>query len=128
MEAITIKDDDFFAKNLLCKFSVFSANIYKINISKDEYLTINVYLKLMYPRGKYLNISFLKVKEYSFSWNENYIFYNIETLKFFKKDDLFYISFDPDGSDDTISKNDQDFIISESIEGILSCNMDISNA
>lgn len=121
-----IKDNDFFAKNAICEFSIFSASIYKINIHMDEHLIINVYLKLMYPRGKYLKISFLKVKEYSFFWNESYIFYNIETLKFFKKDNLFYISFDPDGNDDSISKNDQDFILCESIEGTLSCNLDIS--
>ncbi|WP_419699085.1 hypothetical protein [Mucilaginibacter sp. NFX135] len=49
-------------------------------------------------------------------WIDN--FYYVETYKLLKKDELFYVSFDPE--DETsldISENDQDFILFGGFEG-----------
>ncbi|WP_131539555.1 hypothetical protein [Pedobacter nototheniae] len=61
---------------------------------------------------------FHNVYEYSFYHNNKYDFYNVEYLKFFKKNERIYLSLDPaDGSN--ISDDDNDFILSESIEGFI---------
>ncbi|WP_419788812.1 hypothetical protein HDF24_07475 [Mucilaginibacter sp. X4EP1] len=61
---------------------------------------------------------FKGVKEYSFYWNIRHSFYHVETYKLIKKEDLFYVSFDPEDESllDT-SEGDQDFILFSEFEG-----------
>ncbi len=59
-----------------------------------------------------VQIKFVGCKSYSFSYSDDYYFYNVELLKFFQGDDgLFYISFDPSDEVEIISDEDQDFIL-----------------
>jgi hypothetical protein len=106
---------DYFSETL----NILDSNIRDIKIYLDgTHLIIDIYLCLLYPKGTNLKLNFQGVKEYSFYWNKNHIFYYVESFKLFKTNNLFYISFDPDGEEDVISPNDQDFILCENIEGL----------
>lgn len=82
MDSVTLKNDDFFSKNNHNEFSILSSTISEINIGIHETIfSINISLKLLYPRGAKLKLRFLGVKEYCFYWNESHYFYNIESFK-----------------------------------------------
>ncbi|MGN6395783.1 MAG: hypothetical protein ACTHMI_09475 [Mucilaginibacter sp.] len=81
-------------------------------------LVIEAEFELLYDPGSVLRLRFTEIKEYSFYWNSRFSFYNVETYKLIKKENLFYVSFDPE--DETlldISGNDQDFILFGGFEG-----------
>lgn len=100
--------------------SIISAKIYSINIYKtiDDVLSIDVNLKLLYANTKdTLLLRFIDIKEYSFFYHFDYFFYTIEIVKFFFEESKVYISFDPIDETNVISENDQDYIISKSVDG-----------
>jgi hypothetical protein len=104
----------------LNKIYIISSTIRRFNIftTDDSKLVVELEFQLRYAPGAILKLRFLEIKEYSFYWNSKYNFYYIETYKLLKKNDLFYLSFDPE--DETtldISENDQDFILFGSFEG-----------
>ena len=103
---------DFIKKNIL------SSRIYKFSIYDDTTgnLSIDIFLELQYPKGKYLKITFINVKKYTFSWSEEYYFYYIERYKYFRLNSLYYVSFDPDNEEDIISEKDSDFILCSKID------------
>lgn len=102
-------------------YNILSSNIYKILLSKNrDSLAIEVFFKLLYSKGgENLMLRFSGVEEFSFYYNSQYIFYNVESYKFFKKNNKIYVSFDPSDEDESMSSNDQDFITSECVEGFL---------
>ncbi len=60
---------------------------------------------------------FVGCKEYNFSYSDEYIFYNVELIKYFHSSDaMYYFSFDPANEKNTISKNDQDYILANNVE------------
>ena len=118
MDTIIKKTNDCLLESFSETFNILDSSINELRIHLDEgCLVIEIYMKLSYPQGINFKLSFRDVKQYSFCWNDNYIFYNIESYKFFKANNLFYISFDPDGEENIVSQNDKDFILCENIEG-----------
>lgn len=72
----------------------------------------------MYKKGNNrILLRFIDVKEYSFYYSSHRIFYNVETYKFFKSGDLYYVSFDPVDESESISDDDQDYIKASSVNG-----------
>ena len=122
MNTIITKKNNDLLNSFSEKFNLLDSIVSKILIFLDNNndLTIDIYLKLSYPKNMNLQLKFHGIKEYSFYWNDNYIFYNIERFKFHKEKNLFYISLDPDGEDEVISSSDQDYILCETIEGLFS--------
>lgn len=96
-----------------------SCKIYKIDIYMlGENLLIEVYIKLLYSKSEdNIKLRFSQVKEYSFIYNSDYTFYNVEIYKFFKVENDVYISFDPIDEDENVSNSDQDYILSKNVEG-----------
>lgn len=99
---------------------ILNASITSINISLVEYqLTIEVYLEHSYsPSQDKLLLRFTNISEYQFYWNSKSFFYNVECYKLIKVGDLYYISFDPDETNQLTSLvTDQDIILCGAIEG-----------
>jgi hypothetical protein len=122
----TSKKNDSLIESFSDKFNILDASICSISVhSNNTDPVIDINLKLSYPQNTYMKLSFFGIKEYCFYWNEKFTFYNIEYYKLLKTDDnMFYISFDPNNEESGISKDDQDFILSENIEGFISTNAD----
>ncbi len=101
--------------------SLISSQLSKICIyNENNFLCIDVEAELMYKKSNNkIFLRFIDVKEYSFYYLSHRIFYNVEIYKFFKIDDLFYISFDPVDESETVSDEDQDYIKAKFVEGYL---------
>lgn len=116
------KDDVLFGR-LSKDIYIVSSSIRSFNIfvdNKDDKLIIEIDFKLLYNLDSILKLRFVGIKEYSFSWNSTHSFYYIETYKLIKKENHFYISFDPEDEVlSGISENDRDFILFGSFEGYL---------
>ncbi|SEP38561.1 hypothetical protein [Mucilaginibacter sp. OK283] len=114
------KDHSLFEK--LNKIYIVSSSIRRFNIftAEDDNLVVEVEFKLLYDLGAILKLRFLGIKEYSFYWSSIYHFYNVETYTLIKKDNLFYICFDPeDESSLDILEGDQNFILFTGFEGYI---------
>jgi len=83
----------------------------------NDHLTIDIDIELLYDKERNLKLRFTDIKEYAFNYTINHYFYYIEDYKLLLKDDLFYISFDPDQSSVNYSEIDNDIILCGSIEG-----------
>ena len=105
-------------KKLVGNLSLISSQMKKISIySKDDLVCIDLEIELMYKKGKnQILLRFTGVVEYSFYYLSGNIFYNVERCKFFKSEDLFYISFDPVDETELIAGEDQDYIKAGSVE------------
>ena len=57
--------------------------------------------------GDRIKLNFSGIKEYSFFYTSDHIFYNIEIVKFFKNDRGIYISLDPVDENEFISNDDK---------------------
>lgn len=114
-----IETGDKLINALSYNLSLISSQLYKVCIyNEDNLLYIDVGVELMYKKeNNRILLRFVDVKEYSFYYSSNRIFYNIETYKFFKSGDLYYASFDPVDESDVITDNDQDYIKSKSVNG-----------
>jgi hypothetical protein len=101
--------------------SLISGKIIKIEIKSEKFLSISITLELMYSKQfKWAQLKFVNVEEYLFYYSKEHIFYNIERYKFFRcLDGRFYISLDPADENEEISEEDQDFILSLEVEGLL---------
>jgi hypothetical protein len=115
-----IGKDHILLERLTSDIYILSSSIKSFNIftTDEDELIIEVVFELLYNPGSFLKLRFMGIKEYSFYWNSTYNFYYVETYKLIKKQDLFYISFDPE--DETsldISEADQDFILFNGFEG-----------
>jgi hypothetical protein len=76
---------------------------------------------LMRPKSDFerVTIRFSGVLEYSFYYNTDYIFYNVERYKFFlDNNNNFYLSLDPFNEAVEISDQDQDYIIAKEVVGM----------
>ena len=115
-----IGKDDVLLEQLMSNIKIISSSIRRFNIFKTDVdgLVIEADFELLYDPGSVLRLRFTEIKEYSFYWNSRFSFYNVETYKLIKKENLFYVSFDPE--DETlldISGNDQDSILFGGFEG-----------
>lgn len=118
-----IKDNDCLLNSFSESFTILSAKICDIRIySNKEFLVIDILFELIYPKYKYFILKFIDVKKFSFSWSDDYIFYNVESFKLFKQNDYYHISLDPYNEYENISDNDRDFILSKKIQGYYSEN------
>jgi hypothetical protein len=99
--------------------SLISATISRFDIFyADSKLNIDVYITLLFSKTeKELKLQFQNVQEYCLFHSADHHFYYIEHYKFFKCDKGFYISFDPVEENLEINPEDNDFILSSSIEG-----------
>jgi hypothetical protein len=92
--------------------SIISGLLTKISIyNQDNHLNIDLSIDLMYSKKfKKILIQILDVVEYSFFYNRNTNFYYIEDYKFFKNENLIYISLDPaEGSKTKVDAHDNDY-------------------
>jgi hypothetical protein len=106
---------DTFSKQL----TILSGQLEKVIIYQVNYtLIIDLEIKILYS-NKDCKLRFIDIKEYYFYYNSDHYFYNIESFKLFRSEDFFYISLDPADESSNINENDQDFILSRSIEGYL---------
>ncbi len=65
-----------------------------------------------------LHLVFADVIEFGFYYSSEFIFYNVERVKFFSLDnEKFYLSLDPDDEEEEVSPEDQDFIMSKMVIG-----------
>jgi hypothetical protein len=98
--------------------SLVSAMVQNITISNEnETLIVDITVHLLYSKlDKDFVIRLVDVVEYSFYHSKDHYFYNIANLKFFKEDVFFYISLDPDETCEGRANNDNDFVLSKSIE------------
>lgn len=101
--------------------TISSSKLYKLDIAGDDNgLVIDVYLELLYSEdNNHLKLRFTDVQEYSFYYNSQHVFYNVEIYKFFINNGRVYISFDPVDEQENISVDDQDFILSKKVEGYI---------
>lgn len=100
------------------EIQIISAKITSFHTYLVNYqLTIDVDIELLYDKERNLKLRFTDIKEYAFNYTINYHFYYIECYKLLLKDDLFYISFDPDQSSEDYAEIDNDVILCGSIEG-----------
>lgn len=110
--------------SLLSKLSgencLLDAKIERLVIYNGVRLIIEITFK-MRPKSDFdrVLIRFIDVFEYSFYYNSDYIFYNIERYKFFSKNkNNFYLSLDPFDETSEISDKDQDYIFAKEVVGL----------
>jgi|ERR1700754_1351501 len=108
---------NYFVGNL----SLLDAEINKYEIHLvNHVLEINIYFQLSRRTKEDIRVllTFKDVVEYNFYHNSNYIFYNVENLKFLETERGFYFSSDPYHTDG-VSENDNDFVMSKGLEAFL---------
>ncbi|MET7001557.1 hypothetical protein [Chitinophaga defluvii] len=118
----SIGKNDELIRFLSFDFTLLSANFYRINIHDDAVLglTIELYIELLYAKGdNHVKLVFSGIEEFSLYYHHTCYFGNIERYKFFRDKERFYISLDPASEDEIIASEDQDFILSNNVEGFL---------
>lgn len=110
------EDDALFLELSSGENSLLDARIESVAIKNTDFLCIDLIFKMsensIYEK---ILLRFIDVIEFSFFHNNNYVFYNVEDVKFIKNvDNQFYLSLDP-STQDGISERDQDYIVSKSI-------------
>lgn len=102
------------------KLSLTSSKVDRINILKeDAVLNIEIDFELFTLKDNFIRLKFIDILEYSFYYNSDYIFYNVETVKLINTERGIYLSLDPYDEDGSISSNDQDYILCKEIEGFI---------
>ncbi|RAJ83329.1 hypothetical protein CLV59_103293 [Chitinophaga dinghuensis] len=102
------------------KYSLISSKLYRMDIYNDAKsdLIVDLYFELLYtPVNSRIKLTFTEIEEYSFYHHRSNYFYNVERLKFLRKDNFMYLSIDPYDEDQNISIEDRDFILSKNVEG-----------
>lgn len=113
---VTYKDDELLKINSGSQY-IHDSTISRFDIYEHEYqLCIDVYF-ISIKGGKQLKIHFTGIIRYQFSYSNNYNFYTVESYKFFKSKEGYYISLAPFNELDEISEEDEDLILCEHIEG-----------
>lgn len=110
------------AQQLLSKFvdrnSLLDGRVDRFDISSEEgAVSVKVYFHMRSSSDfEKVLFEFVRCKTYGFYYSDDYAFYNVESLKFFKNEEgLFYVSFDPCEEFKDSSDDDQDFILSEDV-------------
>ncbi len=100
------------------KNSLISTNVKDIHITNKDKLVIGIVFSNFSKKSdfKTIEIRFSEIIEYNFYYNNDYIFYNVESFKLLKISSFFYLSLDPDDEVEGISSNDMDFIKCNKIE------------
>lgn len=109
-------------KRLIDKLTLLDGRIQSITFYNDKngLLVITILLEILYYKEKsQIKLVLNDIIEYSFYYQSQYSFYNIEWYKLRKVDDYFYLSLDPSDTTDERSYDDQDFIACGNIEGYL---------
>lgn len=114
-----IGENEELLKFLSGEYCLISSVLYKVNLySENGELIVECFFKLGNKNiDSLIKLKLEGVKEYSFYYNSDYFFYNIESLKFFKANHLMYLCLDPFGEIETISQKDQDFVLSDKVNG-----------
>lgn len=98
--------------------SILDAVVEEIRIFKSKrLLSIELTLQVSRVTASYkgLKILFEDVKEYSFTYSQDYIFYNIESFKLINMGEFIYLSLDPADSKKEPSIDDLDIILAKDI-------------
>ncbi|MES2376423.1 MAG: hypothetical protein V4553_07585 [Bacteroidota bacterium] len=115
----TFKNDEVLALTS-GSYLIHDSSVTRFDIQlKDRILNIDVYFVSIDRNTKAnvgLKISFVDVSEYSFYWDASRHFYNVERYKFLKSENGYYISLDPFDESQKLSNEDQEIILSKSIE------------
>ena len=87
-----------------------NSTLLQINIDKVEFnFDIDITFKL--ANSVSLRICFYNIKKFGFVGDETWASYYIDPVKLFQKDDLIYLSLNPDGEDEEMSPGDCNFIL-----------------
>jgi hypothetical protein len=114
------KNEELLKNIVLKKLYLISSTLLDVKIFTEDYkVVIELGFKLL-SGGEIMRIKFVDVSEYLFYYRNNYGFYDVATCKFFKKDDLYYLSLDPYDETLEMHPEDQDFILCKEIEGFIS--------
>lgn len=110
-------------KELILSFSekvnLLSGQIRDINIKTIEFaLVVELTISLLYAeKSKLMKLVFTGIKEYHFYYQSSFYFYNIERYKFLESEEGYYICFDPADESESISPEDQDFVLGSKVVG-----------
>ncbi len=102
-------------------YLIHDSSITRFDIFYEKHqLHIDVYFNSFFSgmqNSRKLKIRFSDVIKYQFSYSKDHNFYDVESHKFSKSYDQYYISFDPAGESELMHEHDQDFILCNNIEG-----------
>ena len=116
----TIGEGEQLIKSLSGHNSLLDTKVKRISIFEEEDLLIGELEFAMRPLSKYRNVvlKFTDVKEYSFYYNDNHVFYNVERFKFFRMENgSYYLSLDPYEEEQVPSDQDQDIVVAKNVVG-----------
>jgi hypothetical protein len=65
--------------------------------------------------NKLISLEFSEITYYSFNINNESYFYNVESYKFFKNSNGFYISLDPFSEEEVESEEDNNLILAKKV-------------
>ena len=102
--------------------SLLSGSVKKFSMyAQTGLLVVELDVQLLYAKEhKLYTLRLVDVQQYGFYHTNEYEFYNITHLKLFKRDNLYYISLDPDGETSVAAETDNDFVLSKGIEAYAS--------
>jgi hypothetical protein len=105
---------DFFSY----KYTLLDGKLKRIDIHYEGYeLVIDLYIEILRVKtDKDIKLTFRGVQKYYFNGTRNSV-YDIERYKFFPTDNGYYISLDPFLENEIVAPEDNDIILSKTIEG-----------
>lgn len=102
-----------FTENL----SLYDSKINKISIyNLENIIQAEILIKASYPYNTFVKIIFKNVTFYSLYWDDNFLFYTIDSYKLLASENEIYCSLDPYDYRSIIHDEDRDVIRSTSIE------------
>lgn len=115
MKDISEKIDEIFRN----ENSLLSTSLEEIIISKNENDEVQIFLMFSnFPKKSnfsHIKLLFENIVEYSFYYNNDYNFYNVERYKLLKIENNIYLSLDPDDSVDGKAASDMDYILAKKL-------------
>lgn len=100
--------------------SLASTKIDEISLNRNKFGELEIRMTISGFSGNSdyskINLLFSGIIEFKFYHTHIYNFYNIEDFKLLHINNLIYISFDPDTSNDKKSDDDSDFILAKTLE------------
>ena len=105
----------FFDEN----YSLLDGQLKKVQLAQEDSLGLVVELDIVLTHekvNKFVRLRFSEVELFLFTYQKDYIFYNIEIFKFFKAPLGYYLSLDPVDESALASDKDNDVIIGGTVE------------
>ena len=103
--------------------SLIDSMLSHFEVKKGEYGVIAELVLSLRDSSEFSTAQFVftDVKMVGFFYSNDYVFYNVENVKFMSSPEgYFYLSLDPDESEQGLSDDDQDFVLAGGLEVIAS--------